>query len=176
MSLNGDAMNNYHKELINEIALIGAHNISFSELSADPRYDEHFICKFQSSYKSIHVSFGLYRYANSRQFALKVIGLPTGSGYSQQKIIHISNCMSLENDSDRLASDLDSIIELRAILRNQSAFHRLVNRSFAKIYNFYISLDENSSKDLNFKPTHTLSLIVNHAIKLNQIFIYPVAN
>lgn len=154
----------FYSSMLQEIKLVGYHAIKFDAIKCDDRYEQQFICKFMIS----DVLMGVYQPKQSEHLALKAIGWQAPT--SDKKIIHISNLRSIGNSSERLKRDLQDD-RMKAIFTSKQAFDQLKNDNIATIYNFEFTILENSSDQIEWQATHTLSLINNFALKQLMIII-----
>lgn len=156
----------FHSSVLQELRLIGYHMIKHDAIKCDDRYEQQFICKFMISDMLI----GIYQPKQNEHLALKAIGWQITQTTSKNKIIHISNLRSIGNSSDRLKRDLQDD-RMKAIFTSKQAFDQLKNDNIATIYNFEFTILENSSDQIEWQATHTLSLINNFALKQLMIII-----
>jgi hypothetical protein len=156
----------FYSSVLQDLKIVGFHTIKHDAIKCDERYEQQFICKFMIS----DVLMGIYQPKQSEHLALKAIGWQITQSTSKNKIIHISNLRSIGNSSDRLKRDMQDD-RMKAILTSKEAFDQLTNHNIATIYNFEFTISENTSDQIDWQATHTISLINNFALKQVMIII-----
>lgn len=156
----------FYSSVLQDLKIVGFHTIKHDAIKCDERYEQQFICKFMIS----DVLMGIYQPKQSEHLALKAIGWQITQSTSKNKIIHISNLRSIGNSSERLKRDMQDD-RMKAIFTSKQAFDQLKNDNIATIYNFEFTISENTSDQIEWQATHTISLINNFALKQVMIII-----